>query len=378
MRIVRLALALVIGLTGAAGALEVRRGGSLIVEEGERIDDDLYIAGDRIEVRGHVTGDLFVAGRSVRVRGQVDGDVFAAAEDVVLEGPVRGSVRAAGEEVRVEGEVGEDVLVAANEAHVVRGARVGRDLAVAAQEVLLAGSIGRRVLAAADEIEVRGDIAGEMRARAREIEVESGARIGGRLEYASENEARIDQGAQVGSIERVPVEPHRRAGPAMVLLGWLRMLVGFFVLGLLFVWLAPAFARRASRTTTDSVGASLGLGALVLIAAPLVAMAMIALGFVFGGWWIGLALLGLLALAFALGMATAGLGAGRWLLERAGRTRAHAVWALLAGLVVLGLVALVPFVGPVVVFVAAVIGLGALTLSVVRARRHEPVPAAAA
>ena len=95
---------------------------------------------------------------------------------------------------------------------------------------------------------------------------------------------------------------------------------------------------------------------------PVLALAVFGLGLLIGGWWIGLMLLslyGVLAvvgyLAFAQWLGLAALGISK--------AQARPVWALLLGLLILGLTTVIPVVGAVVVFGAIVFGIGAIVLS---------------
>jgi hypothetical protein len=69
-----------------------------------------------------------------------------------------------------------------------------------------------------------------------------------------------------------------------------------------------------------------------------------------------------LPLLLLVGYACAGLGLGEWFFNRLGDPRPAGVRALhlLAGLVVLGVLGLIPWAGPWVLVVAALCGLGAL------------------
>ena len=78
-----------------------------------------------------------------------------------------------------------------------------------------------------------------------------------------------------------------------------------------------------------------------------------AIGLMLVGAYFLLAVVGYLAFAEWAGITAARLA--NW--------QAHPAWALLVGLAILGVVTLVPFIGPLVGFVAVVLGLGAVTLT---------------
>jgi hypothetical protein len=116
----------------------------------------------------------------------------------------------------------------------------------------------------------------------------------------------------------------------------------------------------------------LGLGFALLVGIPVLALAVFGLGLVIGGWWIGLALLSLYAISAIAGY----LAFAQWLgLAALGLTKAqaHPVWALLLGLLILGLATVIPALGALVVFGAIVFGIGALALSGWQKYRGAPV-----
>jgi len=165
-------------------------------------------------------------------------------------------------------------------------------------------------------------------------------------------------------------EARIRAGDSVI--GWLRTLIGLFVLGLLFILLAPRFGRRTVGTLGGSPWASLGLGIALLICVPIAALIVFVVGLFVGGWWLALILLALYGVALVLSVAVAGLFLGRWILERVGRGPVPLVWALLLGLVLLLLVSLVPVAGGLVMAVAMFCGLGALALTAARSSGIPP------
>jgi len=100
---------------------------------------------------------------------------------------------------------------------------------------------------------------------------------------------------------------------------------------------------------------------------------------------LSLAALALLAIGTAVGYVLSALFVGRTGFRLVGQPEAHPVLALLAGLLVLTLIGLIPFVGGLVALAAVVFGLGALTLTLFRSWRGptataagvQPAPAAA-
>ena len=373
-------LVLLIALApGSALAAELRQGDAIAIAAGETIDDDLYAVGEDVRVDGTINGDLVAAGGTIALNGPVSGDVIALGGTLTLAGPVRGSVRIAGGQVTIQGPVERDGLMAGGTVEVPTAGRIGRDLLLGGGTTTVTGAVGRNVLASAGDMTFSGPIGGNLQTALGRLTLASGALVGGDLSYTSDEPATIAPGATVrGRVEqRAPErQAQRAASPVGLAIGWLRGLIGMFVLAAGFVLLFPLFSRSAEGALAASPARSFGIGLLVMLAGPLLAMLVFAIGLIVGGWWIGLFLLALYGLALALGYVVCGLFVGDWLTTRQGRAGLQPIAAALVGLAILLLVGLVPVVGWLISLLATVVGLGGLARAF--ARSHATAEAAAA
>jgi len=376
MRSLRL-LALVVlflGLTPSPAAAADIRNGDVTVASGETINDDLYVFGGNIAINGTINGDLIAAGNSISVDGTVTGDVIAAGQTVAIRGQVGGSVRGAGSSIVVDGKITDDLLFAGNEVTILSNGRVGRDAIVAATNATISGQVGRDLQAGSTNVKIDGGIGGNVLASVDRLQLTDRATVGGNLKYTSKTEAQIANTSSVkGTIERQTPANDRAplvTGPAALVLEWLKGLIGLLILGILVVFFFPGFSRRAGEALVHSPWLTLAIGGLVLVGLPILAVVFFAVGALIGGWWIGFVVLALLVVALALSIPVAAVGIGGALLRIA--RRPVPVWfALLIGLIVLLLVALIPILGGIVIFCALLFGMGATTIAVVGNRRAE-------
>jgi len=146
------------------------------------------------------------------------------------------------------------------------------------------------------------------------------------------------------------------------------------VLGLFLVFFFPSFSRRSGEALVRSPFMTLAIGALVLIGLPILAVVIFVLGTIVGGWWLGLVALAFYFAAIAVSVPVAALGLGASIMRITGRP-SHVVLALLVGLIVLLLIGLVPILGPLVIFLAVLFGLGATAMAVAGGRQPEPAAA---
>jgi hypothetical protein len=171
----------------------------------------------------------------------------------------------------------------------------------------------------------------------------------------TEARARPDVSAPLGGT------PALAAGAVAVV--WLRGLVGIALLGLLCVWLFPAAMRRTTAGLAGRFGASLGIGALLLVGVPILATLVVGVGLLIGGWWLGLLLFVFYALALGLGYLVSATLVGSWVIQRTARFTPHLATSLLLGIVLLGLASLLPPFGALISGVAMTAGLGALGIA---------------
>jgi cytoskeletal protein CcmA (bactofilin family) len=376
MRLLRLLalVALILALSPSPAAAADIRSGDVTIATTETIEDDLYAFGTNIAINGTIHGDLIAAGNFITIDGNVTGDVIAAGQSVVIRGTVGGTVRAAGSRVVLDGKVTDDLLAAGNELTIMSNGRVGRDAIVGAQNATISGQIGRDLQAGSSNVKIDGGVGGNVLANVDRLQLTDHATVGGYLKYTSKNEAQIANTSSVkGTIERQTPEPGRAplvTGPAALVLEWLKGLIGLLILGILVVFFFPGFARRAGEALVRSPWLTLAIGALVLIGLPILAVVFFAVGALIGGWWIGFVVLSLFVVVLALSIPVAAVGVGGAVLRVA--RRPVPVWlALIIGLVVLLLVALIPILGGIVIFCALLFGMGATTIAVVGNRRAE-------
>ncbi|MFB6124239.1 MAG: polymer-forming cytoskeletal protein [Haloferacaceae archaeon] len=306
----------------ATAAAEQRVGGSVVVEPGERVDGFTATAG------------------TVVVRGTVDGDLQAYAGTVVVAegGEVTGTLQAYAGTVRVGGRVGGRVRAYGGDVVLAESGSVGGSLAAGAGSVTIAGTVGGDVTAAGDSVTLA-----------------STARVRGDVTY--DGSLTTQQGAQVSGttrrIEDLQVGPSGPALPpgAFVLFG----VLANFVLGAVLLVAFPAFARDVVDTVTlDPLWAALsGVAAMLVVPLFLAALAVTVVG-------VPTAVAGL-ALSLVLAWVAAVYGqfaAGVWLVSF---TDYESRWlALAVGLLVVGVLGRVPYLGPVVQFAVVLLGLGAV------------------
>ncbi|MCZ7575028.1 MAG: polymer-forming cytoskeletal protein [Ardenticatenaceae bacterium] len=406
-------LVLLIGLVVPVTALaaEVRSANQVVVGPTEVVADDLYAFGNTVTIDGTVKGDLVTFATQVTINGTVEGDVLALSQALVINGTVGDDVRAAGQVIMLDrgAQVADDAVIGSLSLESRAGSTMGGDLLFGAAQARLAGNVDHNVRGAASAValdgtvgrdvtlEVGGQAGGPqpalfmppapvpMPAVQPGLTLGDSARVGGRLTYQSPVEGKIAPAAQVPggvSYEPVVVAPAREPTPVSIALDHLRRLVTLLLVGLLMMWVAPAWTTTLGGMIQSRPLASLGWGVVALVVFPVVvitlAVVAILLAIAFGRLTLGglvgpLVGIGLTADAvlvttfliftgFVAQIVVSVLG-GHWLLNQLQPALAASrVWPLVAGLIVLVILTAIPWLGFLVTLVVSLLGLGALWL----------------
>lgn len=264
----------------------------------------------------------------------------------------------------------DDRIVVKGPVRIAKGDTAG-DVVVLDGPVTVAGRVRGDLVVVSGGLTIRGRVDGDVFTVADRARLAPRARVGGDLGYANKRPV-VPRRARVGG-EVKRLDPGKIGAPlgAGVAIGlWIAVSVSTLVLGLLLLLLSPRAADATHEAARERLGASIGFGLLLFFGIPI--LALLALVTIVGVP-LGVGLLLALLPLYAIGYTTSAWLLGRRLL---GPPRGR-VLSFLAGLVILRLLALVPFLSSIVWFIATVLGLGALLVATRRARSGGVAPRAA-
>ena len=236
------------------------------------------------------------------------------------------------------------------------------DVAVADGDVLVRGTVDGDLFVVNGEVTLRGRVTGDVVAIAGPVVLGQRGRIDGDLRYGDKRPQGATPAKVGGDVKRFDPESIGAPLGAGIAIGlWLAVTLSAFLLGLLLLLLAPRAAEAVARVGRQSPGKSLLIGLLAFIVLPIVGLVALV---TIVGIPLGAVLLLALVPLYAIAYTTSAWVLGRRIL---GTDRAR-ILAFLGGLVILRLLALIPFVGGIVWLLATLLGLGALALAIGRAR----------
>lgn len=251
----------------------------------------------------------------------------------------------------------DDRIVVSGPALVDHGQRV-QDVLVVHGNTLIRGTVKGDVIVFDGDVTIRGTVKGDVVTFKGAAFLGRRARVGGDLLYVNKKPV-VAPGAKVSGKTKRFDGKFKSAGVGIAIGFWLAVTLSLLVLGLLLLLLAPRAADAIARTAKTRRGASIGVGILAFILLPV--LGVLACVTILG-LPLGIGLLLLLFPLYGIAYVTTAFVVGRLILK-GGR-----IPAFLVGLLILRLLALIPFAGGLIGLLAVIFGLGVLFVTLFRVR----------
>jgi cytoskeletal protein CcmA (bactofilin family) len=405
-------------LFSPATAADFRGADDFVLKADETIADDLYVCAKTIRIDGTVDGDVIGWAQQITVNGTVKGSLIVAGQTIVLNGSAS-SARLGGQVIKLgpKAKLDGDLLAGGQSLECEKESFIGGDLVFGGQQALLAGTVSDDIRGAAMNCRLEGSVGGDVHLEISGdknapvmnygpqppvsmpsvpggLTVADSAKIEGDLIYEAKQEANIDPQATVnGEVKfahhAAPAKPGKKAAAAAPppsyfdkALVRLRHLISVGLVGVVVLLLLP----RATTTSADLIrtrpfatllGGLVGFGAfvafLVVAAFIIVAAILLLVGVRLGelapiiavGGTVGYAavIVGFWMVFSFLAEALAGLALGRMVLRDEGL--GVRIGALVLGLLVVGALLSLPYVGILAGYAVLLFGLGAICLRLV-------------
>ncbi|HKY47788.1 MAG TPA: polymer-forming cytoskeletal protein [Acidimicrobiia bacterium] len=352
-------------LVPIAAAARLTQSDLVLVRADDVVTEDLYAAGNRITIEGRIEGDLVAAAfEDVVIAGEVTGDVVVVAGRVTITGTVGGSVRVAAGRVQVGGGIAEDLVVASWRTVVDPTGTIGRDLINWGRSGSVAGGVNRDLTGRFSHLVLDGQVGRAVDINVGTLVVGPLAEVDGDVAYRSTREAEVSGSIGGSVIQRTPLPPNIKIRALQLLTVLLVMLI-LTAAGLLSASAWPeqlesmmAAAGRGWRTWLSGLGVLvsplLAAGVLGLILGVAPPAAAIPLVIVLLPVVLGLGGIVLMASLFGVIPAAGALG------ELVARRRASAPAAILVGMLLVGIVVLIPLLRVAAAATIVPLGVGAL------------------
>jgi cytoskeletal protein CcmA (bactofilin family) len=338
---------------------------------------DRFAAGNALMIEKPVTGDLIAAGGTVELATTVAGDVLLSGGDVVVSKKISQSLYAVTGKLLVNDTIGRHARVAGGQIEFSPISEVSGNVSAAGGQISLKGKINGNVQAAGGRVLIDAIIGGDVEATSGQVELGPNAKIAGKLRYASRDPIKRDPAAKIaGSVETfvpsggwpVPenVEHHMGRGGSWI---WT---LGLLLVAAVLTAIMPAFYARVAETVRTRAAMSLLTGFIALICVPVLALLFL---ITIIGVPLGLLTIAMYLMLLVVGYVSTGISIGDWLLTRVKSDQSSStLWRIggaVVGVLIVSLLARIPWVGGWVVLAALLVGLGALTLQIWQSRRQK-------
>jgi hypothetical protein len=330
-----------------------------------------YFAGSQVTIDSPVPADLLAAGGQVAVRQSVGADAALAGGTVTVAADINQDLRVAGGNVTVEQKVGGELFAAGGTVSVANSATVAGPVVIAGGDIRFNGRAAQGIKITGNTIRVAGQVDGNARLLGRQITLAPGARINGDLIYASPNELPREQLAAVSGkvVREATPEGWVRASDATPNRVWLHpaFFLSMLATGVLLLWLFPHAVQDASNAVRQSPGLSLLAGVALLLALPPAAVLLMV---TLIGLPLGLGLFFLYPLLLLLSYLLLAVFVAQRIAQAANRPFEHGLLRqagfLALALLLLALLVLIPFAGPLLVILGMLAGAGGWVMALYR------------
>jgi hypothetical protein len=346
----------------AASAHFSTSGMNVDIPNSKVVNGTSYISGSTVNINGTYTGDIFCAGQTVTIDANVTGDILCAGQSVIIDGTVTGNIRVAAQTLVINATVSKNVSIASQSA-TISGTTSG-DVSALAQSVTIKGNVGGEVYGAVRSFTLNGKVAKGVDVHVQNATLGGNSMIGGNFKYAAPQRATMASGAIIKGQTLFSMQSTNKNNSSMFsafsLIYWP---LSLFVIGLVLILLCRKHSYEIGQKVLERPWLCLGVGLIPLFLLPIVAFVIlftligIPLSLLMFMVWIIALMLSTIAVSYAIGLR---------ILQPAVENLGMSILALLLGMVITTVLFNIPFIGWLFSLLAVIIGLGALSLVVIK------------
>lgn len=315
---------------------------------------DVTIAGDQT-----INDNVATAGNNVIIKGTINDDLYVAGANITIDGEVKGTLFAAGNMVTINGKVDKDALIAGNVININSSSSIARDLFTAGNTITVDGKVGRDLYTTGAQVSLNNEINGNVKAAIGAINLGDQAKVKGQLSYTNDKELTINHkeaiegGVNFNQVSDTTTATNNFKQQAT---NWLMSLLQFLLVSLIFVLIIPKWLDHLSENIKNNFWKNLGIGFLVLIVAPVLAIICLItvvgapLMFIIAGLYIFFLYLAKFWVAYYLG-------------KLIGKNKYSPILTMVIGVIILQVLFIIPIIGSLASFITVLVGLGSIYTS---------------
>jgi cytoskeletal protein CcmA (bactofilin family) len=341
----------------------LRVGNDISLEADQVVDGDYYVSAGplgRASMSGTVAGDMLVFASSAVLNGTIAEDLLLVAGTAQVQASTSDDVRILAGEVTLSEAVGGDVFVIGGTLNILSTATIAGDVFFFGGSMTSEGTIGGSVLGSAERVRIDGAVGKDIN-----MQIPAGLTLGekasvkGNVTYMSFLPMAR---SQASVIEGEVIEQKRSAPDARTVAR--ELLTPLFVILFATLSLFLLFKRGLERlvaTVDESLVLAVGIGAGIVLAAPVAALILMVtvLGFL-----LGIMLFGSLLVFYAVAVSLTGAVLAGLIMKRMYGEITVTLLPIVLGTLAVYALMFLPFIGPFMVAILFMLTLGGLVRGV--------------
>lgn len=263
-------------------------------EEIYTLDDNFNIdIRDNVNVFKEVNGSGLYIGQNIKVDKNINGIGFLLASDIVINSKLENGLLIA-RNITLNGTIDRDLFVTTKKIKLTKDSKLNRDLFASADTITIEGSIMRDIFIGANKVIIKegASIGGNARLGANNITIEDNVNVLGTLKYND------NANVNIKNKENFKIETYKgdlfnkSTERASGVLLFVYKVVSMSLVFALLYFLFPRFFKKAEKTNEQAINylKSMGIGTIVLIITPLLALFLLVLPYT--------SIIGLISLVF--------------------------------------------------------------------------------
>ena len=308
--------------------------------------------------------NLFLFGNNLSVNAEnKTGITFVAGNELSLSNKTEYGF-AAGNTIEFSGETSRDLYLAGNSITLSKDAKIGRDVFVAANNLTVNTDIAGDLSVAANTVILKNvKISGNLNLDVDHVEFIGAVEILGALTYNDTAKVAGLDLVEYGSIEAYHVdEIHPAALVVAKIYSKVMSIIGLFLVMALICTVYKQLHRKIdAEANVSRFGMDLAVGLCTLVFIPVIAILAF---FTYVAAPLGIVALLLYGLVVYLSQGFAGLWLGHLIVEKCFKSKSNIYLEAILGIILLGFLSLIPYIGVATGFVGLVLGLGLIVACV--------------
>lgn len=323
----------------------------LALEKDKKYYDDYFVLTKYIKNKGILVGDLTSFSLELYNSGEIKGDILASTLYGEIDGLLRGDVRIIGGLINIDGEIRKNITAFTKEIKINDNSIVDGSLTVFTKKLKVYGHVGSGINGSVETLIINGEVKGDINIKAKEILFGPNGKVHGDIYYKSDKELLIPKEYVKGEIEYIKDNTLKKINIFILY----KKLISYFCLifiGILLNQIIPNEVQSLTHIIKEKKQYNFFFGAMFLIIIPIITILMM---LTIIGIPISILLVLLYIIVTYIIKIPIGYLVGDYIIKKDDKNL-----KIITGILLLMIIHLIPYIGPVFNFIIISIGLGSL------------------